>query len=292
MDGCGCMELKAFAKINISLDVLGVRADGYHDVRMIMQSIGLYDIIRFNLRENDIKIYCPNAYVPNDSTNTVYKALKIIKERYKITQGMEVDIEKRIPVSAGLAGGSTDAAAAIMASNKLWNINMDHEEMMLIGKEVGADVPFCIAGGTALGEGIGEKITPLPPIEGIHIVLAKPPIQVSTKDVYRELKMDEIVVRPDTERIIRAIRDKNIAYAAEDMVNVLETVTVKKYPVIGEIKRIMVEFGAMASLMSGSGPSVFGLFDNKGDAEKCHNRLRDYIKEVYMVDAINNIREA
>lgn len=282
------MELKAFAKINLSIDVLGVRKDGYHEVRMIMQSIGLYDVLNFSIGQNDIKVYCANSYVPDDRRNTVFKVLELIKNMYGVTAGMEISIDKRIPVAAGLAGGSADAAAAIIAANKLWDIGMDHEKMISIGKQVGADIPFCLKGGCALTEGIGEKITRLPSVRGIYIVLARPPVYVSTRDVYRNLKLDEIVERPDIDMMVKAIRENNIRYLANNMVNVLETVTVKKYPVIDEIKRIMIEFGSMGSIMSGSGPSVFGIFETKEDAEKCYNRLSDYIKEVYMVDVVGD----
>jgi len=289
MDGCGYMELKAYAKINLSIDILRKRDDGYHDVRMIMQSISLHDILNFGIRKNDIKLYCTEPYVPCDSRNIVYKALELIKSRYHVSCGMEVDIEKRIPVAAGLAGGSTDGAAAIIAANKLWNLNMSYEDMVDIGRRVGADVPFCIRGGSALAEGIGEKITRLPFIGEVHIVLAKPPIGVSTKEVYQGLKLDEITKRPDIDRIIKALAEGNVRYVADNMVNVLETVTIKKYPVIGEIKSIMIQFGALGSLMSGSGPTVFGLFQTKECAEKCYHRLQDYIKEVYMVQTVPGV---
>ena len=282
------MELKAYAKINLSIDVLCKRIDGYHEVKMITQSIGLYDVINFNIREKDIKIYCVNPSVPCDESNIVFKVLKLIKESCKISYGMEVDIEKRIPVAAGLGGGSTDAASAIIAANNIWNLNMTYDEMVLIGTKVGADVPLCIKGGTILAEGIGEIITVLPSIARSYIVLAKPPIHVSTKDVYQNLKLDEIVVRPDIDKIIKAIHEKNIKCIADNMINVLETVTIKKYPVIDEIKRIMLHTGALGSLMSGSGPTVFGLFENKESAEKCYNRLSDYIKEVYMVETMGD----
>lgn len=285
-DGCGCMELKAYAKINLSIDVLCERKDGYHDVRMIMQSISLHDVIEFNRRDEDIKIYCTNPNVPCNSRNIVYKALELLREKYNVSYGMDVYIDKKIPPAAGLGGGSADAASAIIAARSLWNLDMSYDDMLFVGKQVGADVPFCIDGGTALAEGIGEIITKIPSIPGIHIVLAKPPISVSTKDVYKSLKMDEIVIRPNTDRIVKALMDRNIRYVADNMVNVLETVTIKLYPIIEEIKSIMMQFGALGSMMSGSGPTVFGLFDGKDDAEKCYNRLRDYIKEVYMVETI------
>ncbi|KPU44574.1 4-diphosphocytidyl-2-C-methyl-D-erythritol kinase [Oxobacter pfennigii] len=283
------MELKAFAKINLSIDVLKRREDNYHEVRMIMQSIGLYDTINFDLREKGIKIYCTDPNVPCDERNIVYKVLQLLKENYKIEKGMEIDIHKRIPVAAGLAGGSCDAACAIIAASSLWDLKMTYEDMVDIGSKVGADVPFCIKGGTALAEGIGDKLTQLPSLEGIHIVLAKPLIGVSTKEVYQSLKIDEIVIRPDIDRLLKAVQEKNIRYIADNMVNVLETVTIKKHPVIEEIKRIMVEFNALGSLMSGSGPTVFGIFDTHDDAEKCYNRLRDYIKDVYIVESVGEL---
>ena len=282
------MELKAFAKINLSIDVLKKREDGYHEVRMIMQSIDLYDLIKFNRRDSDIKIYCTNPLVPCDRSNIVYRVLELLREKYKVSYGMEVDIEKRIPIAAGLGGGSTDAASAIIAADSIWKLNMSYEDMLAVGRKVGADVPFCIKGGSALAEGIGEILKELPSMGSIHIVLAKPLVSVSTKEVYNNLRMDEIVARPDIDRLIKALGDKNIKHIADNMVNVLETVTIKQYPVIAEIKSIMIQFGALGSLMSGSGPTVFGLFQGKDEAERCYNRLRDYIKEVYIVETVGN----
>lgn len=280
------MEFKAYAKINLSIDVIGKRADGYHEVRMIMQSVDLYDKLKFENRMNAIKLYCNSPYVPCDRRNIVYKVLELLKKKYDVPFGMEVNIQKIIPVAAGLGGGSTDAASAIIAANEIWKLGMSYEDMMDVGKQVGADVPFCIKGGTALAEGIGEKITNLPPLENLSIVLAKPPIPVSTREVYGNLKLDEIVVRPETEKLVKALHEKDARYIAGSMVNVLETVTVRKYPVIQEIKSIMIQYGALGSLMTGSGPTVFGVFDNLNNAEKCYNRFRDYIKEVYMVKTI------
>ncbi|MDI6617323.1 MAG: 4-(cytidine 5'-diphospho)-2-C-methyl-D-erythritol kinase [Clostridiales bacterium] len=280
------MDYKAYAKVNLSIDVIGERADGYHEVRMIMQSINLYDVLKFDKIDDGIKIFCMNPYVPRDEKNTVYKALDLLKEKYSIPWGMEVEIKKSIPVAAGLAGGSSDAASAIVAANDIWNLNMDHKDMMEAAKAVGADVPFCIKGGTALAEGIGEKITRLASIEGIYMVVAKPAVSVSTKDIYRNLKLDEIVARPDIDKIVQNIQAGNVKYIANHMVNVLETVTVRRYPVIGEIKGIIMQSGALGSLMSGSGPAVFGIFENHGYAEKCYDRLRDYLKEVYVVRTI------
>jgi len=281
------MELKSFAKINLSIDVVGEREDGYHEVRMIMQSIGLYDVINLNKRNSGIKLYCKDPYVPCDDRNIVYKALDLIRKKYDVPYGMEIDIDKKIPVAAGLAGGSTNGASAIIGANEIWNLNMSYDDMLSVAKQVGADVSFCIKGGTALAEGIGEKITELPSLGNTYIVLASPNISVSTKEVYNNLKMDEIVARPDIDRMVKAINEGNIKYIGGNMINVLETVTIRKYPIIQEIKRIMVEFGALGSIMSGSGPSVFGLFAHKEGAEKCHNRLIDYMKNVYIVETVS-----
>ena len=286
MDGCGYMELKAYGKINLSIDVIGQKDDGYHEIRTIMQSIGLYDVINFEKRKDGIKIYCSNPLVPCDRRNIAYKAFELIKEKYDINSGIEIEINKNIPVSAGLAGGSTDGAATIVAANSLWNLGMDYGDMVDIAKMLGADVPFCIRGGTALAEGIGDVLSDIDSLDRIDVVLAKPPVSVSTKEVYKNLRMDEIIVRPDIDKLIDAIRHKNIRYIAGNMVNVLETVSIKRYPIIEEIKSIMLHFGALGALMSGSGPTVFGLFDSKESGEKCYNRLIDYIKEVYIVKTI------
>lgn len=286
MDGCGYMELKAYAKINLSIDVIDEREDGYHEVSMIMQSIELHDILKFKKSDRGIRIYCSSPYVPCDKRNIVFKALELVRKKYNISSGMEIQIEKRIPVAAGLGGGSSDAASAIIAANKIWNLELSNAEMMDLGGMVGADVPFCIKGGTALARGIGEKITELPSIGRIYIVLAKPPVSVSTREIYNSLKMDEIVIRPDTQKLVKSINDRNIKYVADNMINVLESVTIKKYPVIDEIKSIMVNFGALGSMMSGSGPTVFGIFEDDRTAEVCYNRLRDYMKDVYITETI------
>lgn len=282
-DNMDTIKIKCPAKINLSLDVVGKRQDGYHLVKMLMQSISLFDEVTVEQGITGIKIFSENSSIPCDETNTVHKAAKLIMDKYEITGGVNIYIKKRIPVAAGLAGGSTDAAGTIFALNELFNINMKIEDMREVGLKVGADVPFCMSGGTALAEGIGEILTPLKPLVESWCVIAKPPVDVSTKKVYSMLKIDEIPKHPETDRLIEYIKRDDIKNLSLNMINVLENVTINMHPVIFEIKNIMMDCNALGSIMSGSGPSVFGLFDNKNEAEKCYNRLRDYLKEVYFV---------
>jgi 4-diphosphocytidyl-2-C-methyl-D-erythritol kinase len=232
---------------------------------------------------HSISVYCDRADVPLNSSNTAYKAAKLVMEEYNINQGVSIFIDKHIPVGAGLAGGSTDAAGVIKGMNRLFELNMTHQKMMEIALKVGADVPFCIIEGTALAEGIGEILTPVKPLKDIWVVIAKPSVGVSTREVFAQLKTDEIPRHPDIQRLIEYINRNDIRSLAHNMVNVLETVTIKKHPIIFEIKNIMMEFDSLGSLMTGSGSAVFGLFEDKNAAEKCFNRLRDYLKEVFMV---------
>ncbi|EYE89785.1 4-diphosphocytidyl-2C-methyl-D-erythritol kinase [Fervidicella metallireducens AeB] len=280
------MTIKCPAKINLSLDVIGKREDGYHLLRMIMQTVSLFDNVTVQKGSEGINIYCNKSSVPCNENNSAYKAAKLILDKFQIKSGVDILIDKEIPVAAGLAGGSTDAAGVIKAMNEIFKLHMTMEDMMEIGLKVGADVPYCIIGGTALAEGIGEKLTVLKQFKETWCVLAKPPISVSTADVYGSLKLDEIVRHPDTEELIDNIEKEEIDILAKGMVNVLETVTIKEYPIILEIKNIMKEFNALGSLMSGSGPTVFGLFRDKAEAEKCYHRLRDYLKEVYLVKTL------
>lgn len=279
--------VKCPAKINLSLDVIGKREDGYHLLRMIMQAISLFDEVKIEKRKEGIKVNCNNQSIPQNSSNTAYKAAELMFEKYKLEGGVEIYIEKNIPVAAGLAGGSTDAAGVIKGIDRLFGLNISEEEMMETGLKVGADVPYCILGGTALAEGIGERLTPLNPVKDIWCLIAKPDISVSTKDVYGKLKIDEISRHPDTDQLIYYIQRNDIESLAKNMVNVLETVTIKDHPIIFEIKNIMMDYHALGSMMSGSGPTVFGLFDDRDLAEACYNRLRDYLKEVYLVKTIS-----
>jgi 4-diphosphocytidyl-2-C-methyl-D-erythritol kinase len=283
----GSITVRCPAKINLSLDVIGKREDGYHLLRMIMQSVSLFDEITIKTGQNGIRVSCENENVPCNESNVAYKAAKLMIEQYKIKDGVDIFIEKNIPVAAGLAGGSTDAAGVIWGISELYDLNLTIQEMMDIGLKIGADVPYCIIGGTALAEGIGEKLTELESIKETWCLLAKPAIGVSTVEVYKGLKLGEIVNHPDTERLIRFIKNGDIESLAGNMVNVLETVTIKMQPIISDIKNTMMEFHALGSLMSGSGPTVFGLFDDENTAKKCYNKLRENLKEVYLVKTFN-----
>lgn len=281
------LVVKCPAKINLSLDVIGEREDGYHLLRMIMQSVELFDDITIHKNSEKINVHCSREDVPSGEDNICYKAAKIMFDEFKIDDGIDIFIQKNIPAAAGLAGGSTDAAGVIHSINKLYELKLSLQDMMKIGLKVGADVPYCLLAKTSLSEGIGEILTPLVPFEA-WCVIAKPNISVSTKDVYGKIKADEILRHPDIEKLIEYIEKRDVGSLSESMVNVLETVTIKEYPIIFEIKNIMNEFNALGSLMSGSGPSVFGIFEDRPSAEKCYNRLRDYLKEVYIVKTYND----
>ncbi|TYQ14809.1 UNVERIFIED_CONTAM: 4-diphosphocytidyl-2-C-methyl-D-erythritol kinase [Acetivibrio alkalicellulosi] len=266
--------LKANAKINLSLDILAKREDGYHEVKMIMQSIALHDDVIIDVIDEGINVLCDKHWVPSGANNIAYKAAKVLMDKYHIKKGLNIKIVKKIPVAAGLAGGSADAAAVIKGINKLFSINLSDEELMQTGKQVGADIPFCIKGGTMLAQGIGEVLSPIKPFSNVHIVLVKPKISVSTAWVYSNLELKKIIKRPDTNLLIEAIGNKDKKYIAENMVNVLETVTIEKYGIIEEIKKELVELGALGSMMSGSGPTVFGIFENYKKAHNAYNAIK------------------
>lgn len=280
------IQLKAYAKINLGLDVVRKREDGYHEVRMIMQTIKLFDKLTFRLLEEDvIRIHTNLGFLPVNENNLVYKAVKLLKDTYHIKAGMEIDLFKCIPVAAGMAGGSTDCAAALVGASKLFDLHLSKEKLMELGVKLGADVPYCILRGTALSEGIGEILTSLPPIPNCYILVAKPPISVSTKFVYENLDANGLAEHPDIDGMIAAIKKGNIQEIADHMENVLETVTIPKYPVIGEIKDCMKASGAMNALMSGSGPTVFGIFEKREEAEAARRVIQDkkLANQIYVV---------
>lgn len=284
------ISLKAYAKINLGLDVLGTLPDGYHEVKMVMQSISLYD--KVNIKKNDsgtINVKTNLSYLPVNGDNLVYKAAYIMKEKYNIQDGFDIDLFKFIPVAAGMAGGSTDAAAVFKGINIMYNLNATEEELKKLGVTIGADIPYCIMGGTALACGIGEKLTRLPGCPKCYFVIGKPYVNVSTKYVYENLVLDESTVHPDTDAIIDAISHANVAGIADNLCNVLETVTVAKYPQIGEIKKVMIEKGALNSLMSGSGPTVFGIFTDYEKAKECNDYLRKsrLVKSAYVAEPVS-----
>lgn len=280
------------AKINLALDVLRKRPDGYHEISTIMQSIPLYDIITIRLLDNDeIIVSTDSQLVPSGNSNIVYKAAKLIKDTYDIEDGVEIQIEKNIPVAAGLAGGSTDAAAAIRLLDKAFNLRLSREEMHDAARRIGADVSFCIDGGTALAQGVGEVLTPIPQLPHCYILVVKPDISVSTKEIYEELNMDEIVERPDISGIIKAIENNDLKVVSEKLCNVMESVTIKKHPLIGDLKKKLMEFGALGSLMSGSGPSVFGIFDHWDKAHNAYNNMEDCPGETFLLKTIDLVTD-
>ena len=284
------IQLKAYAKINLGLDVIGVRQDGYHEVRMIMQTVKLFDKLSFRLLEEDIiRIKTNLGFLPTDENNLVYKAIRLLKETYGVSEGIEVDLFKCIPVAAGMAGGSSDCAAALIGASRLFKLNLDKKKLMEYGVKLGADVPYCIMRGTALSEGIGEILTPLPSIPDCYILIAKPPISVSTKFVYEHFEAQENVVHPDIDGMVEAIHHKDLDGIIKRFGNVLETVTIPEYPVIDEIKQLMMEKGAMNAMMSGSGPTVFGFFKDKNIADTAAESIRkkQLANQVFVVQPFN-----
>ncbi len=267
---------KAYAKINLALDVIRRREDGYHEVRMIMQTIGLYDVLTFTMcKSSGITVLTDKEELPGDESNLIYKAAKLIIEKYAIQQGVRIELQKNIPMAAGMAGGSTDAAAVFHGMNELFGLGMSEDEMCALGVKIGADVPYCIQGGTALSEGIGEILTRLSDAPACYVLIAKPDIDVSTKYVYENLHADSLTDHPNVDGMKAAIEGGDLHRMAEYMENVLETVTIKAYPVIEEIKDFMKSRGALNALMSGSGPTVFGIFEKEEEARKTYDELKE-----------------
>ncbi|NLY42779.1 MAG: 4-(cytidine 5'-diphospho)-2-C-methyl-D-erythritol kinase [Clostridiaceae bacterium] len=283
------MEIKSRAKVNITLDVVNKRDDGYHNIRMIMQTIDLYDVLYLEKIAHGIELKTNLPYLPVNKKNIAYKAARLFFDTLGIeNEGIRINIKKNIPVSAGLAGGSTNAAAVLVAMNKMYGTGLKTEQLMEMGKKLGADVPYCILGGTALAEGIGDVLTPLPPIPNMLMVLAKPPVSVSTASVYKQLNINTIMARPDTEGVIHAIYNQDVKSIAKGMYNVLEEVTAKRHPVINTIKRIMLDSGALGAIMSGSGPTVFGVFEDKVSARKAVSRLEKVASDIFIVNTYNS----
>ena len=279
------IELKSRAKINLSIDVLGKRVDGYHLVEMIMQTIDLYDIIKIEeLETEEIIIKSNTSDIPLNENNIVYKAAELIRDNFNIKRGIEIFIEKNIPIAAGMAGGSSNAAAILVGLNKLWNLNLSEKELKELGFKLGADVPFCIEGKSALAEGVGEELTYIKGLpDDISILVCKPELFVSTKEVYGGLDLKNIKNRPDNQYLIKCLENNEIELLSKNMVNVLETVTSKKHTEISDIEKIMNENKALGSMMSGSGPTVFGLYKNEEDALKGKKELLKKYKQVYVV---------
>jgi len=298
---------KAYAKVNLALDVLRRREDGYHDVRMIMQNLDIYDELELTVEEGwtrlddsmlseseksyEIVLTTNREDIPTDNRNLVYKAIEMMFGRFGISASIKVNLIKNIPVEAGMAGGSTDCAAALRAVNELFDLRLSLQELMDIGVKLGADVPYCVMAKTALSEGIGEVLTPIDTLDDCIVLVVKPPVNVSTKMVYTNLKANELEHHPDIDGMITALKNSDLLGVADRMENVLETVTTKLYPEIEVIKSAMRDNGALNSIMSGSGPTVFGLFDSIKLANKAAEYIlkKGYSKEIFISRPVSGI---
>ncbi|MEW9702447.1 4-(cytidine 5'-diphospho)-2-C-methyl-D-erythritol kinase [Paenibacillus sp. SI8] len=275
---------KAPAKINLSLDVLHKREDGYHEVEMVMTMVDLADRIEMQELPRDTIIISSQAgYIPLDEKNLAFQAARLIKDRYDVKKGVYIHLDKKIPVAAGLAGGSSDAAATLRGLNRLWQLNIPMQELQTLGAELGSDVPFCVTGGTAVARGRGEKLEPIASPPQCWVVLAKPPINVSTSEIYGKLNAREIKRHPSTSDVLRAIREKQFDRLCKGLGNVLEEVTLDLYPEVRHLKECMQKLGADGVLMSGSGPTVFGLVSKEAKVPRIYNGLRGFCKDVYAV---------
>lgn len=286
------ITLKALAKINLGLDVLGRRENGYHDVRMVMQTIYLYDNVTIEKTEEPgIKVKTNLSFLPSDGNNIAYKAAKLLMDEFGIEGGVCITLDKHIPVAAGLAGGSSNAAAVLVGMNRLFRLGLSQKQLMERGVTLGADVPYCVMRGTVLAEGIGEILTPLPSLPKCYVLIAKPGISVSTKVVYEKLDSKEIENHPNVDGILEGLQNQDLEMITTNMGNVLERVTIEDYPIIEKIKDAMKEAGAMNAMMSGSGPTVFGIFRDRKTAREAQQHIRDkqLAKQVYIAN-VHNVR--
>lgn len=289
------IKLKALGKINLGLDVLGRRPNGYHDVRMVMQTVYLYDQILLEKTDKEgISLETNLFYLPVNENNLAYRAAKMLIDEFAIKEGVHISLEKHIPVAAGMAGGSSNAAAVLYGMNRLFQLGLTDQELMDRGVQLGADVPYCIMRGTVLAEGIGEKLTPLPAMPKCHVLLAKPPINVSTQKVYEKLDAQEVTEHPDIDGILLGLQTGDLEKITSSMGNVLENVTITEYPQIERIKDVMKEEGALNAMMSGSGPTVFGIYDDKMLARRAAARIREeqLAKQVHVTTMHNARRKS
>ena len=278
------MEVRAYAKLNLTLDVLGRRKDGYHDLRMVMQSVDLCDRLALKLRtDGRFAARTDLSFLPNDDRNLAVMAARRFFAYCGQTGGLDVDIEKHIPVCAGLAGGSSDAAAVLRALNELTGAGLTREELAAIGAQVGSDVPYCVLGGTALAEGRGERLTPLPPLPSCHVVLCKPAFAISTPELFGRIDGCRIVHRPDTAGVLAALERGDLTQVARRMYNVFEAVLPERQArVVAEIRAVLIEAGALGACMSGTGPTVFGLFEEEGAARSARDRLKETYRDTFL----------
>lgn len=278
------LKIKAYAKINLGLDVIGRLENGYHEVRMIMQTVGIYDELSFQKQDEGIVISTDAGELPTNQDNLIYKAAKLMFDTYQVQGGVRIHLQKNIPIAAGMAGGSTDAAATMKGIRELYGLECSEQELKELGVKIGADVPYCIMGGTALAEGIGEKLKALPKAPACFLLVAKPDINVSTKYVYEHLDAEGVDVHPDIDGMIKAIENGDLQSVVNRLGNVLENVTVKAHPIITTIKERMMELGAEGSLMSGSGPTVFGIFTEEHKAREAYEIIKgdELAKQIFV----------
>lgn len=283
------LQLKAYGKINLGLDVIRKRSDGYHDLDMIMQTVDVYDDVIIEKKAGEeIVVKADAAVLSNGKDNLAYMAAKMLFDEFGIKSGVEITIHKRIPIAGGMAGGSSDCATTLIGINEMFNLGLSKQQLMERGVKLGADVPYCVLGGTAIARGIGEVLTPLPTPPQCHVIIAKPPISVSTAYVYGHIRPDEITKRPDIEQMTLAIKEQDLNKLSDLLYNVMEEVTVSEYPVIEKLKSIMLENGALNSIMSGSGPTVFGLFDDRKKAQAAMKALdsKELTEQLYLTKFI------
>lgn len=283
------LQLKAYGKINLGLDVIRKRPDGYHDLDMIMQMVDVYDDVIIEKKAGEeIVVKADAAVLSNGKDNLAYMAAKMLFDEFGIKSGVEITIHKRIPIAGGMAGGSSDCATTLIGINEMFNLGLSKQQLMERGVMLGADVPYCVLGGTAIARGIGEVLTPLPTPPQCHVIIAKPPISVSTAYVYGHIRPDEITKRPDIEQMTLAIKEQDLNKLSDLLYNVMEEVTVSEYPVIEKLKSIMLENGALNSIMSGSGPTVFGLFDDRKKAQAAMKALdsKELTEQLYLTKFI------
>ncbi len=285
------IELKAYGKINLTLDVLRKRPDGYHDLDMIMQMVGVYDdvIITKTDKKGEITVGTDAFVLSNEKGNLAYMATKMLFDEFGIDRGVRIHLNKRIPIAGGMAGGSSDCAATLKGINEMFDLGLSTKELMERGVRLGADVPYCILGKTARAEGIGEILTPIAAPPFAHVLIAKPPVSVSTAFVYKNIRPDLITERPNTEKMIKAIEAGDINKMADSLYNVMEDVTIPEYPIIQEVKDVVLREGALGSIMSGSGPTVFGLFDDKEKAQHAMEELKknNLTEQLYLTEFID-----
>lgn len=281
------LTVKSFAKINLSLDVLGTLENGYHEVKMVMQTVSLYDIVELTKQEDGISLSCSLKFLPTGRENLAYRAAEAFFAETGIEGGVKIFLKKHIPVGAGLAGGSSNAAAVLTGLNRLYDAHLSTRRLCEIGTALGADVPYCIIGGTRLAEGIGEKLSPLPPLPECHIVLVKPSFSISTKWVYENIDSCPDIVHPPTDKLIAALEKGDLYEMCANMGNVLEDVSIAHYPVLSSVKDDLRALGAIGSQMSGSGPTVFGIFDDEEKARNAKDVLWKKYKTAYICHGIN-----